>query len=244
LTGQGSGNRLSATMKPLRIAITVIALCLTSQAQTPKPEWPTLTWKAGTPYSDFMLMQGREVKSIAHDNGTAVVVAMDDDGKYLAFLVYIVNKSPQRFIVNPAACFARIEAPRQFFLLTIPVEKVAKSIENEGRWRSALGLFLAGMAQHQTTGTVTDSYGNQSTVTLTEQDRRASQNAQRAARERSANNQSRASIIRDIGLRSNTVFPDTELVGWIFFEKKKFTSLTVGIFTGLAMYEFPFTKKY
>jgi hypothetical protein len=188
-------------------------------------------------------MQGYEVKTITHDNGTMIAVSLNDDGKYLAFLVLIVNKSPQRFVVDPAAFFAKIETPKPFFLITIPADKVAKSMESEGRWRSAMSLFLAGMATRQTTGTVTDQTGNQSSITLTEPDRQAQRNAQQSVRDRNVANQAASNTIRDIGLRANTVFPETSLLGWVFFEKKKFNSLTIGVFTGLAMYEFPFTKK-
>jgi hypothetical protein len=234
-------------MKTRHVVAVLLLLVLPSlsfgQTQPPKPDWPTITWKPGAPGTDLVLMQGHEVKTFTHANGTMIAVLLNDDGRYLAFLVFVVNKSPQRFVVNPVSFFAKIETPKPMLLLAIPVEKVAKSTESEGRWRSTLGMFLSGMATRQTTGTITDQQGNQSTVTLAEPNTQAQSAAQRNARERSADNRSRADIMRDIGLRANTVFPQTSLAGWVFFEKKKFTSLTIGVFTGLAMYEFPFTKR-
>ncbi len=186
-------------------------------------------------------MDGREVKALRY-NGTIVSVVLDDSGDYLAFLVAVYSGSPHRLVVNPASAFVRIQQPKPNLLLTIPSEKVAKSMEKRRRWRSMLASFLAGMATRTSSGTITDEYGNQSTVTLSESDKIAQRNAREADVERRARNQTSAEIIREIGLRSNTVFPKSKLMGWIFFEKKKFTSLSVGVFTGEAMFEFPFRK--
>ncbi len=234
--------------KPL-ILVTLFLLLAGSIASQEKsadpepksPDWPTIKWHQTGPDFDSALLEGREVKASRFE-GTSIAVLMDDTGDYLAFLVSVQNKSTSRIIINPASAFVRIESPKSGLLLTIPADKVARSMEKQGRWRNMLGLFFAGMATRSSTGTITDEYGNRSTVTLSEPDRVAQQNAQNAIRERNIRNQTSASIIRDIGLRANTVFPNTELTGWMFFEKKKFTSLTVGVFTGRAMYEFPFAK--
>jgi hypothetical protein len=217
----------------------VVVLPVQSQAQDQK--WPTLTWRPDHPQCDAAILDGHEVKGIRF-KGTDIIVVLDDTGDYLAFLVSVVNRNDYRLIVNPASASARIQAPKPSLLLSIPADKVAKSMEHQGRWKSMLGVFFAGMATRQTTGTITDQFGNQSSVTLSEPDTSAQRNAQRAAAERANRNRSAAEIIREIGLRANTVFPNTSLSGWIFFEKKKFTSLTVSIFTGEAVFELPFTK--
>jgi hypothetical protein len=224
----------------MRYLLPVLLLfSFTAHAQT--AAWPTVKWQSVGPEFDSALLEGREVKAARFDN-TTVAVLMDDSGDYLAFLVNIQNKSTHRIIVNPGSASVKIQTPSPQLLLTIPADKVAKAMEHSGRWRNVLGAFFAGMARQTSTGSITDQYGNQSTVTLSEPDYAAQQNARMAARGRNRVNQNSAAIIRDIGLRANTVFPNTDLIGWVFFEKKKFASLTVSIFTGQAMYEFPFTK--
>jgi hypothetical protein len=215
-----------------------------SAAPVTKPDWPTFPWIAGNPACDSALYQGREVKSIYY-KGTNIIVLFDDTGDYLAFLVHVTNQTPNRLVVNPASAFVKIDEPVQThsILLSIPPDKVAKSLEHQGRWRSIFGAFLGGMATRTSTGTITDAAGNQSTVTLSEPDVAAQRDTQRAIRERADRNEASANIIREIGLKANTVFPNTYLVGWIFFEKKKFASLTVNVFTGAAMYQFPFKKQ-
>lgn len=221
------------------ILLLLVTLTVTTAGQS--PTWPTVKWQPIGGDFDSALLEGREVKASRFEN-VSVAVLMDDSGDYLAFLVSVTNKAPHRLIVNPASAFARVETPKSELLLTIPADKVAKAMEKRGRWKNALGLFFAGMAARTTSGTITDSSGNQSTVTLTEPNGAAQRSAQQTMRDRQSANRNSADIIREIGLRANTVFPNTDLIGWVFFEKKKFTSLTIGVFTGRAMYEFPFSK--
>jgi outer membrane murein-binding lipoprotein Lpp len=201
-----------------------------------------VTWKAGTPYSDSQMMQGREVKSISA-NGLSVAIITDDSLGYHAVLVVVDNKYGKRVTVDPNNFQMYTLKPKEQILSPLEPEKVAHSIEKQARWKNILGAFLAGMATRRSVGTIRDSQtGDSAEITITSPDYAAQRSAINAARERNARNQERATTIRDISLLANTIPDGESITGWVFFDKKSSTQSGIIINVDDITFVFPDNK--
>jgi hypothetical protein len=139
--------------------------------------------------------------------------------KYIIFWVGFSNKAKERLEIDPAVFSLTIKDQ------TYPVidaASVAKKYRNRGRWSGAIAAGLAGMSTQQTTGTVRDSSGNTSTVTVTTPDQNAQRRAQQGNASRNARNADASDAVLSTALPRHTLFQGETVGGFVYFDKKKF----------------------
>jgi hypothetical protein len=202
----------------------------------------TLRWTPGTAYSDNFIVQGHEV-IVLTERGIAVYALMDQSFNKFAFLLRVDNYSGSRLLVDPNACSFELTQPKDLSVASLDPDRFARSLEKRGRWKSVLGLALAGLATRQSTIYASDSYGNSVTATITEPDYEARRNAQAAVLDRNAKNQRDADYVRTVSLKSNTLFNEHIITGWIYFERKNFEKGVLTCHFGDTIYELPFQRR-
>ena len=180
--------------------------------------------------------------------------------------VFFLNKSDRRIEFKPEQSVIAVweknadlenkKPPKEYF--AIPPEKIVKKLETRMAWANAL-LGVSGAMQTKTTttqttengtatvygnGTTTNgTYNGTSTSTTTTPDRDAQQRGARQQQQNSATTTSKTSAIIDSALRANTVFPKQQILGRIYFPKKKFEFLYLGIRIEDSLYTIAFSNK-
>jgi len=172
---------------------------------------------------------------------TSLLVSAFDAGKYCPVFVGIANESRQPVDVDPARVWAEVGSQR---LASVDPDKIAEAERKRGRWANAmangLSSFGAGMQTQQ--GTVTDSNGNVSTVTLpdTAAQQRAQDRAAQQTEELRRRNEQRGSQVTASALKHNTVFADQTYAGYVYFSHiKHHDDLLVHVPIDGVDYQFP-----
>jgi hypothetical protein len=179
--------------------------------------------------------------------------------------VFFLNKSDRRIEFKPEQSVIAVwekradidnkKPPKEYF--PIPPEKIVKKLESRMIWANALLAVSASMQTKTTTTQTTENgtatiYGNgasasgtyngTSTSTTTTTDREAQQRAARQQQQNSTTTTSKTDAIMGSALRANTVFPKQQILGRIYFPKKKFEFLYLGIRIEDSLYSIAFAK--
>jgi hypothetical protein len=220
------------------LLLTFILAAPAAFAQNPPEKQPlVITWDKDNPGCDQIFIEGMKYRIIKHD-GLTVVANIFEEKDYLIAHVGVFNGSKDRVLVSPEASSLTVwkDAKKQDATETfapIPAEKVAQKVANRGRWARALMAFGGATATTtQTTtesgsviatgpgGTATGTYSGSSTTTVP--DYEARRRAERATADSAARAGARADAVMGAALRANTVFPDKNVIGEIYFQRKKF----------------------
>ncbi len=204
-------------------------------------------WKPECKMCDYVTTDGMMYR-IFNADGFTLAFQMENDGDYYVANVYLVNNSEQRIDFDPTQSSMAIWTesdlkkntnPTIYF--AIPAEKIAAKMERRAAWGNFFTALSGAMATRETdvrtTGKVrvTDNSGNSangtynSTATVTTSDTEAQR---RADNKIAANNERTTAITRmylNNNLKANTIFQNQKIGGNIYFPKKKFAELMLGI---------------
>jgi hypothetical protein len=193
------------------LLVVVCACVLTISAQESAPK--VLRWQDGTTWSDSAYINGLLYRSIRTDQ-IGLAVTYDQTDKHIEAQVIAVNKGADRLLLAPENCSLEISQPKALSLAPLDPNQVVKSLQSGGG-----GLF------HQ----------------WVEHKARKDDPAGTAVRdmERDEMNKKIAHDVQATALRAQTLFPNDEQGGLIYFPKKKMTEGVLRIRIGAITYEFP-----
>ncbi len=189
------------------------------------------------------MSDGQELKIIYTNNISITATLIERKGWLPHVFVQIENKTPDRMLVDPSNWSLNIVTPKPKALVAKVPEELARSLEKRGAWAAALGNVGAAFATTQSTATVTNSDGKTATATVTAPDRAAQARAAANGAAQQAEMGSVADYVRSSSLKPNTVFPNAEVSGIVWFDHKKYKEVVLTIVVGGITYEFPFVKK-
>jgi len=241
-------------MKKLTIIMTLLLAAFTAQAQeasmppSAQAQKKVIRWMSKelpkTCCRDYLA--NNELVTVYDDDNINFILRLyvSLDKKYVILHTVFLNKSFIPFTIYPDKFTMRLTEPQNKTYNSVSAEEVAKVMENRGRWRRILAAGLAGAATTETTGIVSDNQGNTATVTITEPDKQAVRNAQNSAQKQIANNQNRASVIREFQLPAHTLFKDKIIEGLVFFKKEKLTDgMIISFEIDGITYEIPYGEE-
>jgi hypothetical protein len=220
----------------MKILLSILFLALTTFGQT------TIRWQMGTAHSDSRFINGKEVKMIDADGVTVTATLIERKNWIPHAFVTVENETEARILVDPTDWTLNVlDKPR--VLKSKEPDKLAKSLDSRGAWSAALSGISGAMATKQTTGTIRNSDGSSSTVTITEKDEAARARAEATGRRNQDTLESAAQYVRESSLRLNTLLPKESVYGIVWFENKGYKEVLLVIKIAGVIYEFPFTKK-
>lgn len=224
-------------MKVSAALLLLLFAFILSNAQDKKPQ--IYSWLPDAKNADSYFLEGVEIKTLYGPDVVVSLALVEDAGNYTQFMVGVKNNGADRILVSPHMARLTTLAPKREELWSELDEKVASSIEKRNKWRNLLESFVIGGATRQSRAVITDEYGNRVSVQITEPDYEAQQ-AARDARNRQQQQRSKAAnIVRQFSLKKNTLFAGDEVVGSIFFKRKKFDKGILLLLIGGNFYEFP-----
>ncbi len=179
-----------------------------------------------------------------------------DNGKFVQISVALFNKSnTQRIEFNPTesvlALYVKEGDKIPVELHPIAPELVAKKIGCNPKLKNFFTLFLAGLATQQTRinsatsgsativgmgGMASGNYNEKTTSIVTAPNHDVQNQARQTVAERNADAKALSDSILRWAMRANTVLPQKELIGNIYFERKQGVSMYVGIKVGSSLY--------
>lgn len=227
-------------MKSIKVVALLFAMVGLAAAQDKVVRWgdPSIPKESyGNYYEDGALITEYKDENVLY----SLTIHTDIDKKYVGFWLIIQNLAETPFVISQDNFDLQFTGNPEL-LRPAPIDEVAKDIEKRGRWRMAFAGALAGMATRNSTAIVSDNQGSVSTVTITEPDRQAQANSQRARNNNASSNARKSAAFKDIALKKNTMFKRTIIDGVVFFRKpKKFPSgLILSFVAGGTRYEIPF----
>jgi hypothetical protein len=230
-------------MKKYAVLASILLLASMSHAQQrplpPKPE-RELVWGEKEPFADKVLSDGDAIRIIRDkEKGLTVAVVGYDSGDHFVYEITVVNEAEGRINVIPEDFFSIYwDKDKKFgYMYPLAPEKVAKKYQSRAKWGNFFRSFAAGVATNTTTAT--DNYGNSVTVTSpnTTAQRNAAIQNQNAANAANA----KAGFFLDSALRSNTIFPNNNISGLVYFERKKYKNAKLYMIINGTAYEFWFS---
>jgi hypothetical protein len=245
------------TLMTLRFAVLLCSLFCAPSACIGDDGSGIHTWLQGDPNCDRILINGRPLKTIMA-GGVEIQVSLQDTGAKMRADLVIINHTNARIDLQPEAFRLTVTSPRNKVLKYEDPDHLAKVIDRKARWGAALSAAAGSTARTQTTSqsrtsgttSMSDNSGNSAsgtyegnTTTTTSQPdlesrRQAAQNVARIRERASAN----IATIESVALRSNTVMPDQQISGAVFFEHERHhDSVVLNIQVGGELFEIPFT---
>jgi len=185
-------------------------------------------WRANSPESDRVLVDGVVVKSLTA-NGLTFFVSIRDTGWKTRCDLLIRNSNGQRFDVFPQQFMLEVTAPAPRPLAYEAPDALVRSIRRSSALVAALQAISGALASKTTTTQTEYSapgrYGirtiGHSTGTATGPDDFARAVAYENTQAVAQNRDAAIAYLERTSLKANTLMPGTELAGAVFFERAK-----------------------
>lgn len=171
--------------------------------------------------------------------------------------VYLLNTSNTRIELDPSksVLITFVKRTDKTPIETFPLtpEDAAKKMKGNQGFKNFLTSLSAGMARRTSTvesnssGTIMDNQGNSAIVTgqtsgtVSSPDYAAQERAERQIAERNAKAANRENAFLSTSLLANTIFPNKEVLGNIYFKKTKGETGYIGVLVNDSLYLVPFS---
>ena len=237
-----------------RAALLMICSMLSASAQTSKE----VRWSENCPTCTHAFVNGDLFKGFIAD-GLDITVTLKNSDQEISFLsvpfrLKNLREHPVDFL--PQKSLLSVTLPKSKVLVFQEPENVAAAIRRSGNG-SFIQRYVAQNATRQqraesTTsgaGSQTGIYSGSTTTTVTVPDEEARARAQRSLDVKAGTADGRAAALLSNALRANTVQPNQQIMGFLYFERNKdfkkgvVGSLEFQIEIDGTLYIFPFSAK-
>jgi hypothetical protein len=198
-------------------------------------------------------INGHIYETMAADNKIGVLVSLAVVGKYVRADIFVINDSQNNVDVLPSNFVLSEVTPKQKMLKYVDGDKLIRSNERRLAFANAMTAISANHQQTSSTtttrGTVSAIGSDGTSVTGTYSDRSTTSAPNYAAQAQAAETirardeayANTADFASRTMLRANTLLPNSQIRGYLFFERDKKEKLVMlsGI-VGDTIYQFPF----